>query len=125
MNWAADLPRSIDSDISRFDFQLIQIAGRSALPEVTFLRLPFEDAAAWETLLSECKERQSMILRSAMRYNESHGILTFIHNHIVPRQNPAGRLLPKNDPRNLVWLFRELNVQVTEVDYQSARSFLY
>ena len=44
-----------------------------------------------------------------MRYNRETGLLTFVAGFLVPQQNPMGRMLPREDPRNLVFVVESLN----------------
>ena len=48
-------------------------------------------------------------LRTAQRWNQQHGTLTFVCNFLVPQQNPMGRLLPRYDLRNFVYFIEKLN----------------
>jgi FkbH-like protein len=60
-------------------------------------------------------ERLRLIVHELMLYNREHGLLTFFANFFVPTINPAGRLLPRNDHRNLVFFFEELNRALADI----------
>jgi FkbH-like protein len=108
-NHAAQLPENPPHPASEYDFQLIQIPMRSVLPESEFFRLSYDDPAAYERLFADTKERLFRYLAEAMRWNRSHGILSFVCNYLVPMQNPMGRLLPRYDLRNMVYFVEKLN----------------
>ncbi len=103
------LPDSPPRPAADYDFQLIQLPLRSVLPEWDYLRLPFDDESAWQKLLETSRSRLGQMVDSAMRYNVESGLLTFVAGFLLPQQNPMGRLLDRDDPRNLVFLVESLN----------------
>jgi FkbH-like protein len=107
------LPMAPPAPPRDYDFQLVHLPLRSIMPEAGYLRLPFEESN-WAQFHLECKERLLRMLSSAMRWNVDHGILTFVSNFMLPQQNAAGRLLPRNDFRNPVHFVRLLNDALDE-----------
>ena len=103
------LPDSPPRPATDYDFQLVQLPLRSVLPEWDYLRLPFDDESAWQALLETSRSRLGQMIDSALRYNIESGLLTFVAGFLVPQQNPMGRLLHRNEPRNLVFLVESLN----------------
>jgi FkbH-like protein len=104
-----ELPQHPPEAIEAYDFQIVQIAMRTILPEGAYFRLPYEDSDAYERLFQDTKERLILALDAARRYSREAGLLTFISNFHVPQSNPLGRMLPRYDLRNYVYFFEQLN----------------
>jgi hypothetical protein len=98
-----------------FDFQIAQLATRSVIPEGKYSQIPLDNIDAWNEFFDLCVRRQEAMLRALMTYNEQTRIFTFVANHLVPQQNPNGRLLPKYDIRNPVYFSQRLNKQLTKL----------
>jgi FkbH-like protein len=109
------LPDSPPRPATDYDFQLVQLPLRSVLPEWDYLRLPFDDESAWQALLETSRSRLGQMIDSALRYNIESGLLTFVAGFLVPQQNPMGRLLHRNEPRNLVFLVESLNRDLADL----------
>lgn len=109
-------------DCSDIDFQLVSVPLRAILPESAYMRLDYADQAGFKTLFDDCCQRMSFVLDTMMAYNKQHGLRSFIANFFVPIANPLGRLLPRNDLRNLVYFVEELNRHLENLvsDYKSA-----
>jgi FkbH-like protein len=116
------LPDAPPSPVATYGFQLVQIPLRVVMGEWEYLGLPFDDEQAWREMLDGACRRLTQVLSAAMRYNVESGLLTFVGGFLVPQQNPMGRMLPRDDPRNLVFVVESLNRHmVTEVaSYQNA-----
>ena len=109
INNAAQLPVDPPSPAATYDFQLIQIPLRQLLNEHTYFGLPYSDPTAFERLFDAVCGRLTDMLHDLMRWNQAHGVLTFVCNFLVPQQNPMGRLLPRYDLRNFVYFIEKLN----------------
>src|SRR5205823_9964249 len=109
INNAAQLPADPPSPAATYDFQLIQIPLRQLLNEHTYFGLPYSDPTAFERLFDAVCGRLTDMLHDLMRWNQAHGVLTFVCNFLVPQQNPIGRLLPRYDLRNFVYFIEKLN----------------
>ena len=105
----AVLPEAPPRPVADYGFQLIQIPLRSALGEWEYLTLPFDDVHAWQQMLEDACSRLSQIFEGAMRYCIESSLLTFVGGFLVPQQNPMGRMLVRDDPRNLVFVVESLN----------------
>ena len=103
------LPDSPPSPLRKYAFQLIQIPLRSPLGEWEYLELPFADIDEWHQMLERACQRLTHLFEAAMRYNVESGLLTFVAGFLVPQQNPMGRMLPRDDPRNLAFVVESLN----------------
>ena len=103
------LPDVPPCPVGDYGFQLIQIPLRSPLGEWEYLALPFTDVDEWQQMLERACQRLTQVFEAAMRYNIESGLLTFVAGFLVPQQNPMGRMLPRDDPRNLVFVVESLN----------------
>lgn len=112
-NNVAELPTQPPRPFPDYDFQIVQIAGRSVLPDgAYFQRLDTEEG--WDELFEETATRLCQLLSAALRWNREHGLLSFVVNFTVPQQNPLGRLIPRHDKRNIVRFFHRLNDSLSE-----------
>jgi FkbH-like protein len=102
------LPDRPPAALAEYDFQIVQIPLRSVMHENTYGHLPLT-AAAFTELFGSVTGWLSQYLDIALAWNARHGLLTFVSNFMVPQQNPFGRLLPRNDLRNLVYFVEKLN----------------
>ena len=102
------LPDMPPAALSDYDFQIVQIPLRSVMHENTYGHLP-PTVAAFTGLFGSVTGWLSQYLDIALAWNARHGLLTFVSNFMVPQQNPFGRLLPRNDLRNLVYFVEKLN----------------
>ncbi len=104
------LPETPPVPLDSYDFALVQIPLRSVLHENTYSHLPFDAPEQFRDLLEKARGWTLQYLDTLLRWNEAHGMLTFVTNFLVPQQNPMGRLLPRNDLRNMVYFIEQLNV---------------
>jgi hypothetical protein len=107
-NNLSELPDAPPRPVADYDFQFVQIPLRSVLPDHLYFRTP-ADPAAWQRVFDEARERLGQFLAAALRWNTAHGLLTFVANFMVPQQNAHGRLLPRYDLSNPVYLIERLN----------------
>ena len=103
------LPDEPPRPVTNYGFQLVQIPLRAILPEWEYMSLPFNEVNEWQLLLEDSRLRLNQVFEEAMRYNRESGLLTFVAGSLLPQQNPMGRLLPRDDPRNLVFVVESLN----------------
>lgn len=113
-NNGSDLPSDPPAPISSYDFQLVQIALRSILPDATLFRMP-PDTDGCRRVFNETIGRLRFCLQQEMKWNREHGILTFVMGFLKPQQNPMGRLLPRDDIRNLVYFVEQVNVELRKL----------
>jgi FkbH-like protein len=123
-NHFAELPVSPPRPIQEYDFQLVQLPLRFIMEETIYFRLPWSDTGAWENFFSRSCEVLRNNLSSALRYADDHGLLTFVANFLTPQQNPMGRMLPRNDLRNLVYFVDRLNRELSEFVEQSLEVYV-
>ncbi len=111
----AELPERLPHGADQYSMQVVQLPLRAVLPEWSYLRLPYDDPKPWEMLLEDSKAKLDQMLDAAMRYNRQFGILTFVSGFLIPQQNPMGRMLPRNDCRNVAYLVSELNTNIANI----------
>jgi len=109
VNNSTVLPDAPPHPAEEYDFHLVQIHLRKIMRENEYFRLSEAEPAVAARLFETARERLSDWLAELMRWNQAHGILTFVCNFLVPQQNPAGRLLPRYDLRNFVHFIEKLN----------------
>jgi FkbH-like protein len=110
----ASLPAELPHPAGSYDFQVVLLPLRSIVPEWAYLRLPVDDPAPWHDLWAQAEASLGRMLSAALRYHDDHGLVTFVAGFLVPQQNPLGRLLPRNDPRNVARLVRHLDDLVAD-----------
>ena len=108
-NNVAQLPEELPSSVNSYDFQIVQIAARTVLPDGSYFRLSYDEPDAHLQLFEETVQRLSAGLDAILSYNSRYNIPAFVSNFLVPQINPYGRLLPRYDIRNPVFFFEELN----------------
>ncbi len=108
LNNVGELPDAPPRPADDYDFQLVQVPIRSVLPDHLYFRTP-ADPAAWQRVFEAARERLAQLLDAAMRWNATHGLLSFVANFVLPQQNAYGRLLPRYDLSNPVFLVERLN----------------
>jgi FkbH-like protein len=113
INNLSEIPDAPPLPISDYDFQLVQLPLRDVLVDWLCFRVPPEPGA-WERVFEQACERLSQLLAAAMRWNTEHGLLTFVTNFLVPQQNAHGRLLPRYDFSNPVYMVERLNQRLHE-----------
>jgi FkbH-like protein len=100
-----DIP---DSQISRYDFQIIHIPLRSILGSAYF-RLP-DDGSQHEQFLRQTQDYLARYLSNALKLNTERKLLTFVLGFLIPQQNPLGRFQPRYDLRNVMYFIERLNM---------------
>jgi FkbH-like protein len=118
------LPEQPPRDISNYDVQLIQLPLRAIIPEQLYFGLPFADPDASRRAFETASERLSQFLDAALGWAKQHHILTFVTNFMLPQQNPMGRLLPRNDFRNMVYFVDQLNTRLADKISECANTYV-
>jgi FkbH-like protein len=114
INHIAELPAGPPCAADEYDFQVVQIPLRTLLPENSYFHLPYADIEAHRRLFEDIRGRLPHYLASMMRWNKQHGLLTFVANFFVPQQNPMGRLMPRQDLRNPVFMVEQINALLAD-----------
>jgi len=108
------LPEQPERPIADYQFQIVQLALRSIIPDFAFGRLAQDDLAGHEKLFEHAKAAIDRLLAPAMQWNLTFGILTFVMAFPAPQQNLVGRLMPRYDLRNPVYFVDRLNQHLAE-----------
>lgn len=119
------LPEVPLSPIEGYLFQVVQIALRSVLPDMSFAKLRYSDISSHQNLFEHCCISLEQQVTSSLRWNQELGLLTFVINFPVPQQNLVGRLLPRYDLRNPVYFIEKLNEHLAKIvsKYRNAYFF--
>src|SRR5271167_3804058 len=108
-NNAADLPDRTPEEIAEYDLQYIQIPLRSVLTDAV-VRIADNDRSQnpidWIEL---GKQNITMMLKTAMRYNSTGNLLTFVSNFVVPQGRIAPSLDDQDSNQDLARVIRDLN----------------
>jgi FkbH-like protein len=120
-NNLSELPETPPLPVGDYDFQLVQIPIRSVLPDHLYFRAP-SDPEAWRLVFEAARERLAQFLDAALRWNTAHGLLTFVTNFLLPQQNAYGRLLPRYDFSNPVYMIERLNQALHEELHRHANA---
>ena len=108
INNMATLPKSPPRSPEEYDFQVVQLPLRAMMAEAMYARLEFSEEAHQELFDWLCLAISHM-LREWLLWHTEYGLLTFITNFMVPQQNPLGRMLPRADMCNLMYMIEQLN----------------
>ena len=118
-----DLPEMPPKDAAAYQFQVVQLPIRFALPDMAFARLSQSDAAGHQALFDHSLRVTRHLLQRAMRWNQRFGMLTFVFSFISPQQNLVGRMGPKYDLRNPKYFVERLNQElytIVTTEYKNA-----
>jgi FkbH-like protein len=114
-NFAGSLPPEPPAPPGSYDFQYIQIPIRSVLSDRIIWATRFNEPGFAEQILTDARGIIDVMLESAMQYNATHGILTFVTNFFVPQMSVASSLALRNTSVDLAAIVRSLNDYVAEV----------
>jgi FkbH-like protein len=113
-NQATQLPEQPPHPVGDYEFQIVALPLRIIIHETNYLRLSYLDTEQATEIFEAAAQRLSMILKSAMRWNVDHGLLSFVANFFVPQCNPDGRLMPRYDLRNMIHFIERLNEHLVQ-----------
>jgi FkbH-like protein len=103
------LPDTPPNPFSDYDFSVIQIPLRSVFHENTYSHLDYQNLESYEALFAHSRNWIINYLDILLAWNQAHGQLTFVTNFFVPQQSPLGRLVARNDLRNMTHFVERLN----------------
>lgn len=124
VNFASRLPEAPPRALDRYDLQIVQLPMRTILPDSRFAQLRHHQPEAYAALFAEAEQRLAIVLDAAMAWNKASGLTTFVVNFFRPQQNPLGRLMPRNDLRNLSTFIDRLNARFAELVAGYANSYV-
>ena len=108
-NNGSTLPDKTASEVSQYQFQIVQISIRSVFPEGLYMGLRYDDNEGWHNAFNYACRTLDRIITANTEYNRKHGLLTFVMNFVLPQQNYAGKLIAKYHLANPEFFFSELN----------------
>ena len=120
-NMAGELPETPPQPLEDYKFTLVLLPLRTVIPEGLLWGIEPGDEQSGERAFSDACDRLAALLDGALRYNEASGALTIVGNFLVPQQNHFGRVLPRYDLRNPVYLVERLN-QFLEQECRSRKN---
>jgi FkbH-like protein len=107
-NYAGALPKPPVAE-QDYDLQYVQLPLRSVLTDHVIWATRFHDAGFAEEILRTAYDVIDAMLGSALAFNESHGILTFVSNFIVPQMSVTTHLTARYSGLDLSQVVRKLN----------------
>lgn len=111
-------------DWREYDFQVVQLPLRFVLEDDAVWHLRYGDSEAHAVVFERACEKLELQLAMAMKWNREHGILTLVTNFFTPQQNPMGRLFPRYDLRNPVYVIEKLNERLERLLREYENAFL-
>ncbi len=108
-NYVHELPPEPPRPLAAYDLQLVQIPLRSVIGDDMFWHLDWSDDDAWQRAFDVAVDRVRLMLALRCVWNRRSGLLTFVSNFHVPQRNALGRMLPRYDLRNMVYVVERLN----------------
>jgi len=116
-NGGSELEDLSEHEISNVNFQVVQIALRSVIRDIDYFQTEFSalDDQKIKEHFNSSVSRLRRNLDSALKYNRSFGIPTFVLNFSRPQANPTGFLLPKYKLSNLSYYVQELNRELSDM----------
>ncbi|QEO17561.1 HAD-IIIC family phosphatase [Acetobacter vaccinii] len=112
-NFVSVLPESPPAPVAEYDFQYVQIPLRTVLSDRVVAGHNLNDPAQAQAILHDALSTLDMMLESALRYNRSNGLLTFVANFIAPQQSTAPSLAGQGEAGDLAAIVRHLNQHLT------------
>lgn len=110
----APLPEEPPAAVADYKFQVVQLQLRHAIRDLEYFFLEYDDVAEYERIFVQAKEIVGIQLDIVLAWNTKYKMLTFVMGFLVPQQNPYGRLMPRNDLRNMVYFIEQLNAYIVE-----------
>ncbi len=117
-------PARAADDLRSLDFVIIQIMPRDILRGPALSRLSYDDLEGHRRALYKAQRALESLLNVWMRWNQEHGVLTFVANFMAPQQNPMGRLFPRYDIRNPEYFVSQLNLRLETVTRRRKNVFM-
>ncbi len=119
------LPDLTKEKINEYDFQVLSIPTRFLLPDSKLLRIQYMNPEDRTGLIKDAKHMLNFFMEYLLKYNKLTGIETFFVNFFKPQGNPLGRLFPKNDESNLMYIYDELNKYLEEQISSKTNCYLF
>jgi len=113
-NFAGDMPEAPPAPVETYDFQYVQIPLRSVVSDRVLWATRFNDAGFADEILMAGFNVIDVMLSSAMKYNQAHGLLSFVSNFFVPQMSAASSLRARHKDVDLAAVVRKLNAYLAD-----------
>jgi HAD superfamily phosphatase (TIGR01681 family) len=123
-NNAADFPENPPLEIGAYELQFIQFPLRSVLNDSVIRVVNFNDPQFASVLIENARSSLEMLVASAMKYNVSSGILSFVSNFIVPQWRIAPSLDHDFSGLDMASIIEELNSYLAELISKYKNAFV-
>jgi FkbH-like protein len=107
-NYAGALP-PLPASVETYDLQYVQLPLRSVLTDRIIWAASLNDPSFLDDVLSTGYQVIDAMLETALQYNISHGLLTFVSNFIVPQMTVSTSLRARFSPFDVSGVVRKLN----------------
>jgi hypothetical protein len=116
------IPDVSDEVVSSYNFQFIQLPLRNALSDVVINFRDFLADSAASTLIERGCEFIRVTLDGALKYNKSHGLLSFVSNFFVPQTPVVASTREAGSITDLCEIIRIFNKEIAAatVSYRNA-----
>jgi len=108
-NNVMDLPALDDATVQSYDCQYLQLSLRHVVSDEVIDFSAFLADGAAEALLARARQMLVLMLDSALKYNRTHGLLTFVANFMVPQVPVVAALAHIGSKKDFAALVRKLN----------------
>jgi FkbH-like protein len=108
-NNVMDLPALDDVTVQSYDCQYLQLSLRHVVSDEVIDFGGFLADGAAEALLARARQMLALMLDSALKYNRTHGLLTFVANFMVPQVPVVAALAHIGSKQDFATLVRQLN----------------
>jgi FkbH-like protein len=122
-NYAGVLPQP-PAAVDAYDLQYVQLPLRSVLTDHVVWATRFNDDGFAEGVLNTARDVIDAMLASALAFNESHGLLTFVSNFIVPQMSVVTNLTARYSALDIAHIVRELNDYLANALLKNKNVFL-
>jgi FkbH-like protein len=123
-NNVMDLPQVDDTTLTSTDVQYIQLSLRHVVSDDVIDFSAFLAEGAAETLLARARQMLKLMLHAALKYNRSHGLLTFVASFLVPQVPVVAALNHIGSATDFTTLVRRLNKDLASLVRQYRNVYL-
>ncbi len=108
-------PAEPPGDMAAYDYQIIQIPLRVIIRDTAFNNFAYDDRQSYAEVFAASRKAVRQHLECRLRWNVSHGTLTFVMNFPEPQFNAMGRFHPRFDLRNIGYFVSRLNEELETI----------
>ena len=111
----ARFPAEPPGDMAGYDCQIIQMPLRVIIRDMMFNNLAYDDKQGFAKAFETARKAVRQHLECRLKWNASHGTLTFVLNFMEPQFNVMGRFHSRFDLRNIGYFVSRLNEEIEAV----------